>query len=344
MDLRTSLAVLTARVLSLAGKIAGRQGVTLGGKAALKIDPTILRKLSSQVKGDIIVTCGTNGKTTTNNLIASAYEAEGKKVICNRTGSNMLTGVTDAFLLAAKLNGRIDADAAVLEIDEASTVRVFSFLKPDYMVLTNLFRDQLDRYGEIDITMNFLKKAMDMAPGMKIIVNADDALSAYLAEESGHSCVTYGISEKQPSVSSGREIREGRFCKRCGEKLIYDFYHFSQLGVYRCPKCGFKRPSVDFDAFGIDLKNGLRFSIRSSDGEIKQIRADYRGFYNIYNILACYSMLKTAGLPADHFDQMLDGYHPAVHAGWRKQSSLNNGFYLIWVNLLIGKFPATAPL
>jgi UDP-N-acetylmuramyl tripeptide synthase len=91
MDLRTSLAVLTARVLSLAGKIAGRQGVTLGGKAALKIDPTILRKLSSQVKGDIIVTCGTNGKTTTNNLIASAYEAEGKKVICNRTGSNMLT-------------------------------------------------------------------------------------------------------------------------------------------------------------------------------------------------------------------------------------------------------------
>ena len=310
MDLRTSLAVLTARVLSLAGKIAGRQGVTLGGKAALKIDPTILRKLSSQVKGDIIVTCGTNGKTTTNNLIASAYEAEGKKVICNRTGSNMLTGVTDAFLLAAKLNGRIDADAAVLEIDEASTVRVFSFLKPDYMVLTNLFRDQLDRYGEIDITMNFLKKAMDMAPGMKIIVNADDALSAYLAEESGHSCVTYGISEKQPSVSSGREIREGRFCKRCGEKLIYDFYHFSQLGVYRCPKCGFKRPAVNFDAFGIDLKNGLRFSIRSSDGEIKQIRADYRGFYNIYNILACYSMLKTAGLPADHFDRMLDGYHP----------------------------------
>ena len=101
MDLRTSLAVLTARVLSLAGKIAGRQGVTLGGKAALKIDPTILRKLSSQVKGDIIVTCGTNGKTTTNNLIASAYEAEGKKVICNRTGSNMLTGVTDAFLVSS---------------------------------------------------------------------------------------------------------------------------------------------------------------------------------------------------------------------------------------------------
>ena len=310
MDLRTSLAVLTARVLSLAGKIAGRQGVTLGGKAALKIDPTILKKLSAQVKGDIIVTCGTNGKTTTNNLIASAYEAEGKKVICNRTGSNMLTGVTDAFLLAAKLDGTIDADAAVIEIDEASTLRVFPFLKPDYMVLTNLFRDQLDRYGEIDITMNLLKKAMDMAPDMKIIVNADDALSAYLAMESGHSYVTYGISEPHPDSSSGHEIREGRFCKRCGEKLVYDFYHFSQLGVYHCPKCGFKRPFVDFDASGIDLRDGLKFSISSAGGEKKKIRSHYRGFYNAYNILACWSLLKSAGLSAEHFDQMLDSYHP----------------------------------
>jgi UDP-N-acetylmuramyl tripeptide synthase len=178
------------------------------------------------------------------------------------------------------------------------------------MVLTNLFRDQLDRYGEIDITMNLLKKAMDMAPDMKIIVNADDALSAYLAMESGHSYVTYGISEPHPDSSSGHEIREGRFCKRCGEKLVYDFYHFSQLGVYHCPKCGFKRPFVDFDASGIDLRDGLKFSISSAGGEKKKIRSHYRGFYNAYNILACWSLLKSAGLSAEHFDQMLDSYHP----------------------------------
>ena len=98
----------------------------------------------------------------------------------------MLMGVVAAFVLASRVSGRLDADNAVIEVDEASAKRVFPHMKPDYMVLTNLFRDQLDRYGEIDITMNLLKEAMDMAPDMTIIVNADDSLSSYLALESGH--------------------------------------------------------------------------------------------------------------------------------------------------------------
>ena len=158
----------------------------MAGKLAMKMDPQILKKLASQVRGEIIVTCGTNGKTTTNNLICSALESEGRKVICNHTGSNMLMGVAAAFVLAAGVNGKLNADNAVIEIDEASTVRVLPHFKPDYCVLTNLFRDQLDRYGEIDITMDLLKKAFDMAPDMKIVVNGDDSLSTYLALESGH--------------------------------------------------------------------------------------------------------------------------------------------------------------
>ena len=110
----------------------------------------------------------------------------------------------------------MDADHAVIEIDEASTVRVFPHFKPDYCVLTNLFRDQLDRYGEIDITMDLLRKAFDMAPDMKIIVNGDDSLSTYLAQESGHPVITYGISEQVKGAQgsadgSTREIREGQF-------------------------------------------------------------------------------------------------------------------------------------
>ena len=136
-------------------------------------------ELSGQVRKKIFITCGTNGKTTTNNLLCSAIEAEGEKVICNHTGSNMLNGVVSAFVLAAKWNGKLDADYACIEIDEASTVRVLPYFKPDYMILTNLFRDQLDRYGEIDITMELLKKAMHMAPDMTLVVNGDDALSAF---------------------------------------------------------------------------------------------------------------------------------------------------------------------
>lgn len=324
MSLRSSIAILSARALSFGCRLVGKQGVTMAGKLALKIDPDILRSLASQVRGSIIVTCGTNGKTTTNNLVCSAFESEGRKVICNHTGSNMLMGVAAAFVLSAKINGKIDADNAVIEIDEASAVRVFPHFKPDIMILTNLFRDQLDRYGEIDITMDLLKKAMDLAPDMELVVNADDSLTSYLAISSGHRYVTYGISQKVSEESSGHEIREGQFCKICGTRLEYDFYHYSQLGVYHCPHCGFKRPAVNFDACHIDMKNGLKFDVTestaaaaqtgtktsSSSPKMHHIEADYRGFYNIYNILACYAASRTAGLSLDHFDRMLADYNP----------------------------------
>ena len=129
----------------------GRQGVTWAGKVAMKICPDILEELSSQVREKIFVVCGTNGKTTTNNMLCAGLEAEGKKVICNHTGSNMLNGVVAAFVLGAKFSGKLDADYACIEVDEASTRHVFTRIRPDYMVMTNLFRDQLDRYGEIDI-------------------------------------------------------------------------------------------------------------------------------------------------------------------------------------------------
>lgn len=411
MKVRRLLAIWTAKLCSTACRLAGKQGVTLAGKLALRIDPDILRDLASQVREKIFVVCGTNGKTTTNNLLCSAIESEGKKLVCNHTGSNMLDGVVAAFVLAAGNNGRLDADYASIEIDEASTVRVFPHFKPDFMVLTNLFRDQLDRYGEIDITMNLLDKAMKMAPEMKVIANGDDALSWYLAMESGNPVVTYGITEQVFEEQDTGEIREGRFCKRCGERLEYEFYHYSQLGRYCCPKCGFARPDVDFEAARIDMSDGLKFDVREhvpevvsilesrkgeagaahreagviqnaeaaacgGAGEVQNVEAraarggagevqhaeegsaqggadkmpgteclvhaaqlehdrlqdtpavvsgrrgrrsvaavryiavDYKGFYNIYNILAAYSAARTAGLELDGFDRVLREFNP----------------------------------
>ncbi len=305
MGIRTSLAIASAKIFSQACKMAGKQGVTMAGKLAMKIDPHILQNLSGQVREKIFITCGTNGKTTTNNLLCSAIESSGKKVICNRTGSNMLQGVAAAFVLAAGVNGKLDADYAVIEIDEASTVRVLPYFKPDCMILTNLFRDQLDRYGEIDTTIDLLHRAMDMAPEMQLIVNGDDALSVSLAEESGRPFLTYGISEQVFKDQDSKEIREGRFCRRCGQPLKYDFYHYSQLGIYHCPNCGFKRPHIDFDASHIDMKDGLSFDVGS-----EHIYASYRGFYNIYNILAVYSALKSTGISVDRFTEVLKNYNP----------------------------------
>lgn len=304
MKIRRMAAVTAAKFTGYICKKMGRQGVTWAGKIALKLCPDILEQLSAQVREKIFVVCGTNGKTTTNNMLCAALEKEGKKVICNHTGSNMLNGVVAAFVLGAKWNGTLDADYACVEVDEASTKYIFPAIHPDYMVMTNLFRDQLDRYGEIDITMNILEEMMRKVPEMKVIVNGDDALSAYLAMDSGNPYVTYGISK--PVVQSvANEIREGRFCKKCGERLQYSFYHYSQLGDYKCPKCGFQRPALQYDAY--DVKVGEQLSFRVED---KLLSANYKGFYNVYNILAAYAAIRTDGFSGNSFYEMLKSFNP----------------------------------
>ena len=172
MRLRRMFAVWAAKITEkICVHIFHRQGVTWAGKIALLICPSVLRELAGQVRKAVFVVCGTNGKTTVNNLLCAALQAEGERVICNRTGSNMLNGVVAAFVLGAEGDGTLEADYACIEIDEASTREVFPHFTPNYMVLTNLFRDQLDRYGEIDTIIDILKHGMQAAPQMKVIFN-----------------------------------------------------------------------------------------------------------------------------------------------------------------------------
>ena len=304
MNIRRVAAIWAAKFAGYACKKMGRQGVTWAGRIALKIYPPVLKELAGEVREKIFVVCGTNGKTTTNNMLCAALEAEGKTVICNHTGSNMLNGVVAAFVLGAKLNGHLNADYACIEADEASTRYIFPAIHPDYMVLTNLFRDQLDRYGEIDLTMNILEEMIRTQPQMMVIVNGDDALSAFLAMDSKNPYVAYGISHPVMKNETN-EIREGRFCKKCGERLSYSFYHYSQLGDYKCPKCGFARPKLTFDADDVRVGDQLSFRV-----ENQLIAANYKGFYKVYNILAAYAGVRTAGFEAAHFNDMLKKFNP----------------------------------
>ena len=315
---RGSVAIWFFRVTSALARKVGGHGETISGNVAQLLCPDILGRLSSQVREKTIVVCGTNGKTTTSNLIAAALEAEGYKVVCNRSGANMPNGIASAYLMAAGKCGKLDADYAVIEVDEGYAKTVFPQIHPDVCVLTNLFRDQLDRYGEIDLTMGLLGKAFQEADGLTLLVNADDVLSATLAQETGKPFETYGISNPQ-GTSSVNEIREGRFCKRCGGKLSYRFYHFSQLGDYHCPKCGLKRPAITFDGQEVNL-SPLSFDIVSLfqergkktplPGERRRFHTSYQGFYNVYNILAAYGAVRMVGLSAVHFQQMLSSFHP----------------------------------
>ena len=324
MHLRTLLAVTAAKAALTACHLSGRPGSSLPGRAALKIDPHIIAPLAADIRRGIIVTCGTNGKTTTNNLLCSMLEAQGYRVVSNRLGANMLEGVAAAFATAAKgplgyLDavkrplGCLDADFACLEVDEASAARVLQDLHPDCMILTGLFRDQLDRYGEIDLTMKALEKAILEAPDMTLVINADDPLTAYLAKKSAHRVVSFGVSEKV--TENVDEIREARFCENCGAPLRYDFYHFSQLGVYRCPSCGFGRPEIDYAASGVRLSPQLSFDIQKINSAPERISAPMTGFYNVYNILAVFSVLREMKLSTEMFSEVLCSFKPQFGRG-----------------------------
>ena len=165
MRVRSRLAIRFAKITSGLIKLMNRgSGVTLPGYVARRIDPDIMGEMARQVRGKTIVTMGTNGKTTTNAILCRALESEGKKVIINRTGANMLNGIISAFVLATDRRGRLDADYACIEVDEISSVGVLPKLKPDCALLTNISRDQLDRFGEVDITYGKLLTAVRSVP------------------------------------------------------------------------------------------------------------------------------------------------------------------------------------
>ena len=140
---------------------------------------------------------------------------------------------------------------------------------------------------------------------MKLLFNADDSLSSYLALENENARVSYGISRPVLAEENSREIREGQFCKCCGAKMQYNFYHYSQLGDYYCSKCGFKRPIPDYDGENISLSNGIAFDVKDF-----HLTANYKGFYNVYNILAVYAAASVAGIPLDNFNKILGDYTP----------------------------------
>lgn len=301
--MRKLLAVWAAKASSVIGKLIGKKSSSSPGVIALKICPDLISRLAKNVEKGVIVTCGTNGKTTTNNLLNTALQKCGYKTVCNNLGANMVGGVATAFAMSCNVFGRLKADYAVLEVDEASARRVFRHIKPDYMIITNLFRDQLDRYGEIDITIDLLREAIDMAGDVKLILNGDDPLTASLGE--GRDAVYFGISEKV--LPQTNETKEGRFCAKCGAEQVYNYFHYSQLGDYYCPACGNKRPHIDFAATNVDLSSSMKFDVGG-----RSIDVNYRGFYNIYNVLAVYAALNTMEINALDFNAVLSDYKPQI--------------------------------
>lgn len=305
MRIRTKLAIKCAQgVHGFILKMGRGSGVTLPGYIARLIDPKILSELSKEVKLQVFATLGTNGKTTTNNILYHTLKANGYQVISNRTGSNMLNGIISAFVLSADKNCRINADYACIEVDEVASVGVLPQIQPDITILTNISRDQLDRVGEVDLVFRKLQEAISKIKKTTLMINGDDVLSYVLALKSKQDFVTYGINEQVFPDAGRSEIRESIFCQMCGEKLSYQFYHYGQLGMYECGHCGLKRPEIHYEAKNIVIEE-KRFAFDVRD---IHINANASTSYNIYNTLAAFAGLHTAKVNLDKFPQMIEDF------------------------------------
>ena len=177
-------------------------------------------------------------------------------------------------------------------------------IEPDCALLTNISRDQLDRFGEVDITYNKLMTAVTSVPKTTLIINCDDILSYSLAQESKNAFVTYGISEQIFDDVSRSEIRESLFCRKCGKKLEYQFFHYGQLGLYHCPNCGWNRPNPEYTAEHVVREDELY----SFDMDGIHFDPQIRTPYNIYNTLSAYAALKTMGAGYEHFKEMIEAF------------------------------------
>lgn len=304
--LKFYLSLIIARCAYIGIRLLNKSsGTSFVGMLVLKICPDFLKYCSKYIKKRIITITGTNGKSTTSGLIAHILETAHQKVVHNLKGANMLTGVANVFALSIAPLKRYDY--AVIESDEAYLTKLYDYMKSDYLVVTNLFRDQLDRYGELNTTAQFIKNAIDKNPDLKLILNADDPIVATFdrtkyAVYYGFENVEYDCNYEHKS-NAPTEV----FNCMCGEELKYSKQFFAQQGHYYCPKCGYKRHECNYSA---DVKVYNDYSILTvrNRGISFEFKVNLAGLYNAYNALAAISLGFETGMNQEEIQKSLDTY------------------------------------
>jgi UDP-N-acetylmuramyl tripeptide synthase len=277
--------VAAARALGAASRASGRGGgTTLPGRALLRFAPDAIARLGASLDRGTTIVSATNGKTTTAGMIAAILEADGRHPVHNRAGSNMTWGVATALLEQRGQEG-------LFEVDEAWLPRVVEQLEPETIVLGNLFRDQLDRYGEMEALADEWAKTVTTRAGRTgLVLNADDPLIADLGRDADErpreGVVYFGIEDASQALPQLQHAFDAKHCRRCGHPYAYERAFVGHLGHYSCPNCGAERPRPEVAATRIELRGmrGSHSTVRTPAGEI-QLELPLPGLYNVYNAL-----------------------------------------------------------
>lgn len=306
--------------------VMGRNAATMPGKFALKADPDLLSHLRPRLHEGSVLVVGTNGKTSVTNLLADALEAAGKSVVCNRTGANLSWGVASSLLQTK------GADWGVFETDELWIARVLPHLKSDYVVLLNLFDDQMDRFGEMARVQASIVETLKSSPETVLVYNADDPRCAGIAAAAPNRNVAFGVngamslaeeaageaeggSEAGAGGDAGGKADEaagGKSCQQCQAPLSYRYRQYSQLGDYFCPACGFTRPELDFAAESVEFPDGeMSFDLLdAATGELRPLRNSQGVPYLVYNLLAVAAASCLLGIGLETLQRAIEGFNP----------------------------------
>ncbi|HUF52223.1 MAG TPA: MurT ligase domain-containing protein [Dehalococcoidia bacterium] len=319
---------LTAAIVSARAAAALSRGLRRGGGTALpglvaeRIDPDIIRTLASKLGHGSVLVTGTNGKTTTARLVRNVCEEAGLRVVANSEGSNMMRGVAAALAGAADWDGRMRGRKrriGVFEVDEATMPIVARAVNPRAVLFSNLFRDQLDRYGEVETVAALWRKAVrDFPADLTLAINADDPAVASLSDAAVGTVILYGVEDTSQAGDALEHAADARWCYACGAELAYTTVFYGHLGHWRCPGCGRARPEPDVTVSSVTSQDGgMLVKLTIPDGEIN-VRIPLAGLYNAYNVAAAAALAVALGLERDVIERGLARFT----AGFGRQERL----------------------
>lgn len=287
-----------AKISIIMLKIIKRDATQFPGKLAITLCPNFLEQIGKPKT--IIAVTGTNGKTTVCNMIENCLKENGYDFVDNQLGSNTNSGIASTFIKGAKLSGKQKKDLAVFEIDERSSIRVYPYVKPTYLICTNLFRDSLMRNAHTEFISNILTS--NIPKETKLILNGDDLIVSNLSPE--NSRVYFGISRLNTDTDACENIaRDIMVCPKCDSKLEYDFVRYNHIGRAHCTKCDFQSPSIDYEVTNIDFENKTMI-VKHREKE-EQYDLINNNIINIYNMLATITLLKELGLTKEQINPVL---------------------------------------
>lgn len=290
MNLRTQLALGAGKFTQWALRTFTKGGSSMPGKVAHAIDPNILKSLAENY--EVIIVSGTNGKTLTTSLIVQLLKQKYPNILTNPTGANLTQGIVSTFLNHSPKSG--EKNIAVLEVDEATIKHITPFIEPKLFVFTNIFRDQMDRFGEIYTTYQYMLDGAAFAPSATILANGDAPI--FNSVETPNPREYFGFNNTEDSEMMAHYNTDGVLCPHCQSILHYKSITYSNLGKYYCPKCDFKRPELNY---AVTALHDLSLKQSSFDIDGITFTIPIAGLYNIYNALAAYSAAKFFGLTTE---------------------------------------------